>query len=194
MKRHSLLSGVDGLTGKRNELAIPMQCHMRAKGTEVPHGFPQAMTMTTFLSLLAGLQNQDAHLCLGLTPSPPRFRHFCEPTPKSLSHTPVHMPTSRVRVGDLEKQARLGDTDAPWGVTPAGPGGGGTEHRKDLVSGAPLSSTAATISTAGGWAARLWAEGEWDWERTAGQRRERTSRAAWTMQSFSEQAFEIEQE
>lgn len=87
-----------------------------------------------------------------------------------------------------------GNTDAPGGVSPAGPGGGGTEHGKELVSGAQLSSMAATISTAWGWAVQLRAEGERDWERTAGQRRERTSRAAWTMQSFSEQAFEIEQE
>lgn len=74
MNRRSLLSGVDRLTGKRNELASPMQCHMRARGTGVPLGSPQAMTMTTFISLLAGLQNQDAHLCYMADPIAPQVQ------------------------------------------------------------------------------------------------------------------------
>lgn len=151
------------------------------------------MTMTTFISLLAGLQNQDAHLCDLADPMAPRIRHFCEPTPKSLSHTPVLIPTLGAG-GGWKSSPGPGNTGAPCGVSPGGSGGEGREHRKELVSGAQLSSTAVTVPTAWGWAVWLRAEGKQDWERTAGQRRERTSRAAWTMQSFSEQAFEMEQE
>lgn len=129
----------------------------------------------------------------------PRGSGTCELTPKSLGHTYVHMPKS----GMAGKAAQAsGSTTAHSGVSamclfcgsPAGPGGECAGHREELVSGALVPSTAEMTPTASGWALGLRAEGKQGLECAAGQGREQPSRAAWTMQPFSKQPFEIEQE